>query len=489
MVGEVPPAMSFDYQHQHGHVTLSNASASSSGSSGGPSKSRPARKQISEAKLQAIRASADKSNQQGLTYNIWYNKWSGGDREDDFASKVKSQTRCEVARDSGYTRADLNSRKAGLAKGEGEGEVGDGAYCCLYFARGCCPLGSDCTYLHRLPRPTAIPEQGRDVFGREKHGDYRDDMGGVGSMQRVNRTLYIGRIHEEPSTSNGGAANFSTNGAQWRDGGRTLKGGRSASDLRREKAGGFNKRHEQSSTEKVIRRHFSEWGEIERVKVLQGRSCAFVTYKSEANAQFAKEAMSNQSLDHNEVLNVRWATDDPNPGAQKRNLREMREQGERVMLANMTPEMLEAQDAILSLEDLEQAGGTLDTNAKRRRMRTEETMRYEEEMKRLDEENLRNWEEMAREKEEREREKEQEQERAAKALPEAKGLLDDDAMGGLQYLSALRKRQEQERIDKVGKEGVAETAVGLATGLGSLAAYGSDSEEEGEEGGDDDDER
>lgn len=43
-------------------------------------------------------------------------------------------------------------------------------------------------------------------------------------------------------------------------------------------------------------------------------------------AQFAKEAMSNQSLDHEETLNVRWATQDPNPMAQKREARRIEEQ-------------------------------------------------------------------------------------------------------------------------------------------------------------------
>ena len=44
------------------------------------------------------------------------------------------------------------------------------------------------------------------------------------------------------------------------------------------------------------------------VKVLQYRSVAFVTYKSELHAQFAKEAMACQSLDNDEILNVRWLT-------------------------------------------------------------------------------------------------------------------------------------------------------------------------------------
>ena len=47
--------------------------------------------------------------------------------------------------------------------------------------------------------------------------------------------------------------------------------------------------------------------------MLQYRSVAFVTYENELSAQFAKEAMACQSLDNDEILNVRWATEDPNP--------------------------------------------------------------------------------------------------------------------------------------------------------------------------------
>lgn len=51
-----------------------------------------------------------------------------------------------------------------------------------------------------------------------------------------------------------------------------------------------------------------------------------MTYTTEALAQFAKEAMAHQSLDNDEVLNVRWATQDPNPAAQKREARKIEEQ-------------------------------------------------------------------------------------------------------------------------------------------------------------------
>lgn len=60
--------------------------------------------------------------------------------------------------------------------------------------------------------------------------------------------------------------------------------------------------------------------------MLNSRGVGFITYTNEANAQFAREAMMHQSLDHDEVLNVRWATADPNPMAQKREARRVEEQ-------------------------------------------------------------------------------------------------------------------------------------------------------------------
>lgn len=78
--------------------------------------------------------------------------------------------------------------------------------------------------------------------------------------------------------------------------------------------------------EEIVARHFAEWGEVERVRVLNTRGVAFITYSNEANAQFAKEAMAHQALDHSEILNVRWATADPNPMAQAREARAIEEQ-------------------------------------------------------------------------------------------------------------------------------------------------------------------
>lgn len=124
----------------------------------------------------------------------------------------KAQTRVDIKKDAGYTRADAGGNK----------------YICLFFARGCCPYGSECTYLHRLPpRAHVLPDASLDVFGREKHAGYRDDMGGVGSFSRQNRTLYIGRIKETRDTP------------------------------------------------EIVEEHFSEFGEIERSESYPGCGSAF----------------------------------------------------------------------------------------------------------------------------------------------------------------------------------------------------------------------
>ena len=220
-------------------------------------KRRPARPQVDPSTFKT-----EPPPQTGTIFNIWYNKWSGGDREDKYLSKTHAAGRCNISTDSGYTRADKVA----------------GSYFCLFFARGICPRGHECEYLHRLPTIHDHFNPNIDCFGRDKHSDYRDDMGGVGSFLRQNRTLYVGRIHVT------------------------------------------------DDIEEIVARHFAEWGQVDRMRVLTGRGVAFITYTNEANSQFAKEAMAHQSLDHNEILNVRWATVDPNPQAQKREARRIEEQ-------------------------------------------------------------------------------------------------------------------------------------------------------------------
>lgn len=146
--------------------------------------------------------------QTGTVFNIWYNKWSGGDREDKYISKAHAAGRCNILKDSGYTKADKIP----------------GSYFCLFFARGLCPRGQECEYLHHLPSVHDLFNPNVDCFGRDKFSDYRDDMGGVGSFMRQNHTLYVGRIH--------------------------------VSD----------------EIEEIVSRHFVEWGQVERSTFPNGRS-------------------------------------------------------------------------------------------------------------------------------------------------------------------------------------------------------------------------
>ncbi|KAK2595158.1 Pre-mRNA-splicing factor [Conoideocrella luteorostrata] len=214
---------------------------------------RPARVQMDPSEF-----TSEPPPQIGTTFNIWYNKWAGGDREAQQQTKAKG--RCNIATDSGFTTSD------------------SGSYFCLRFARGICPLGRDCMSMHRLPGMFDLFNPNVDCFGREKFSDYRDDMGGVGSFMRQNRTIYVGRIHVS------------------------------------------------EDIEEIVARHFAEWGQVERIRVLRDKGVGFITYTNEANAQFAREAMAHQSLDHDEILNVRWATADPNPMAKAREARLVEEQ-------------------------------------------------------------------------------------------------------------------------------------------------------------------
>ncbi|KAI0034379.1 hypothetical protein K488DRAFT_77304 [Vararia minispora EC-137] len=350
-------------------------------------KLKPARKQVKPGEVEKKEAP-----QTGKEYNIWYNKWAGGDREDSYSNKVKSQTRCNIKKDAGLTRANLTGIK----------------YCCLFFARGCCPYGWECEYLHTLPDPeTALPDSSKDCFARDKFADYRDDMGGVGTFTRENRTLYIGRIKE---TGVG------------------------------------------AETEEVVRRHFREWGTIEKIRVLQYRSVAFVTYKYEMSAQFAKEAMACQSLDNDEILNVRWATEDPNPETKVSEKRRLEEIGQEAVRARMDPRIVDAVRAVRALEDgdkLDSSGNLIEDGSdgepdgKRRRIEGPS----EEEQERLLEESLHELEET-----------------------KPKGLLSADTLEGLKYFSEIRKQHKAASPPQPPSRAGLKPA---ASGLG-LLDYGSD---------------
>ena len=224
---------------------------------------RPARTQVEQVrKLQTAEHLGD--------YNIWYGKYMGDSR---FERAARASTRVCLETDAGLTRADYTSATAHI---------------CLHFARGCCTQGKLCTFRHNAPteEDESQSDAPHDIFGRNRHGSFRDDMGGTGTWNKECKTIYVGRICSTPS--------------------------------------------EPEMTE-TLARHFAEFGPIESVRVLKNKGCGFVTYRLRCTAEFAKEAMAEQALDNDDQINVRWAYDDPNPKAQAVRLRNSAQ----IMLAAM----------------------------------------------------------------------------------------------------------------------------------------------------------
>mmetsp|Transcript_11208 Transcript_11208/g.41957 ORF Transcript_11208/g.41957 Transcript_11208/m.41957 type:complete len:425 (+) Transcript_11208:205-1479(+) len=190
-----------------------------------------------------------------LDYNIWYHKYVGQRR--DISRKKRQFSKCVIARDAGWTKGCKSSD----------------ANFCLYFARGKCALGGECPFLHRLP--TSKDEERipitRDCFGREKHATDREDMGGVGSFKRECKILYVG---------------------------------------------GLKNVH---NLESSLVKNFKEWGQLEYVRLFKEKCYAFVKYKLRLCAEFAKEAMDAHIIPGASfMLDIRWATEDPDDLATKR---------------------------------------------------------------------------------------------------------------------------------------------------------------------------
>ena len=129
---------------------------------------RPARKQV-ETML------SSHSNREGNNdYNIWYGRWAGDNWSYGLEQGEPATTRCNVAKDAGYTRADKDARE------------GKECFFCIHFARGCCCKGSKCEYFHRIPLPADMAkiDLNHDCFGRERYSNHRKDMGGSGRWAR-----------------------------------------------------------------------------------------------------------------------------------------------------------------------------------------------------------------------------------------------------------------------------------------------------------------
>ena len=171
------------------------------------------------------------------------------------------------------------------------------------------------------------------------------------------------------------------------------------------------------------------------VRVLQYRSVAFVTYIHEANAQFAREAMSCQSMDNDEILNVRWATEDPNPTTKVIEKRRLEEIGTAGIASKLDSGVVDALRAIRALEE-----GSLDEPL------VEEVQEPPSKRRRI---------EMPVDEPDEDEEEDE---------PQKTGLLSTETLQGLRVLAEMRKRVIPSKPGK--------------PGLSSLADYGSDEGDE-----------
>lgn len=190
-------------------------------------------------------------------YNFWYSKYICAKDEKE---KEAALTKCSPELDVGYTAADLFNEKGG-------------AFFCLFFARGCCSNGVNCKFYHHVPssEDCLSIDQTKDIFGRARFSTFREDMKGVGSFAKESKAIYVSD-YKLPSNENGVTQMY-----------------------------------------EILLRHFSQWGELEDINILPHKGYAFVKYTHRCMAEYAKEAMSNQALDANEILTIRWANEDPNP--------------------------------------------------------------------------------------------------------------------------------------------------------------------------------
>lgn len=191
------------------------------------------------------------------------------------------------------------------------------------------------------------------------------------------------------------------------------------------------------------------------VRVLQYRSVAFVTYVNELNAQFAKESMACQSLDNDEILNVRWATEDPNPTSKVEERERLEEMGRSAIQAKMDPRIVDAMRAVRALEE----GVELDDELTVEELEDERPQKK----RRLDIENG----------DADEGQEDQAEVDATPEPPKPSGLLSADTLESLRYFKEIRQRTGQPFAAPKSALASAPPAIGLG-----LGGYGSDEDDD-----------
>ncbi|CAD8140610.1 unnamed protein product [Paramecium pentaurelia] len=225
---------------------------------------RPARKQVEESL-----ATKFGYKQGDEEYNTWFDRFlSDGNK---YKEKDPALTRMHPDIDSGYTKADLYEKFS--------------TYFCIFFARGCCAEGVNCRYYHRIPTMDECEQidNSKDVFGRTRFANHREDMKGIGCFTSDTRAIYITH-YKMPKAETSTQALALMYDTLWR--------------------------------------HFSPLGDIDDLNVIPAKGVSFIRYKHRCQAEFAKEAMDSQALDQQECIMCKWAYEDPNPKAMSREFEE-----------------------------------------------------------------------------------------------------------------------------------------------------------------------
>lgn len=218
---------------------------------------RPARKQVQGVKKDTAYLEGN------YDYNIWYDKYITDKHNEQ--ERVATLYKCDPELDTGYTRADLMEKHT--------------SYFCVYFARGHCVEGAKCRYYHRVPQPEDLvyEENAKDVFGRTRHDTFKEDLSGIGCFKGSCRAISVCEMKVPENTA-----------TPARD------------------------------TVKMLYDEMAKWGEIENIKFVPQRAMANVRYTHRFYAEFAKEAMQDQSLGGSDVLDVKWCLEEDEDTAKEK---------------------------------------------------------------------------------------------------------------------------------------------------------------------------
>lgn len=127
--------------------------------------------------------------------------------------------------------------------------------------------------------------------------------------------------------------------------------------------------------------------------------------------------MACQSMDDDEILNVRWATEDPNPVQKVAEKRRLEDMGQEAIRARMDPRIVDAMRSVRALED----GDVLDEGGDLQEMDDEqEADGHDTKRRRI--------------------ENDTPQESQEQPPPRATGLLSADTLEGLRYFAQIRQQ-------------------------------------------------